>query len=414
MRVCVIGAGFAGLVAATTLADRGVEPVVVEARGRVGGRVFSQQLANDAVAERGAEFVEADQPTVTGIARWLGLALEPLGISSGEREPRGGLGTTVAAVRDQVAGLVRTVAERPGRLTGRSVAQVLAELPLDPGAGEAIAARLQVTWGRPVEQLGAGVLAHAGADFAGTESLRVVGGNQRIALRLAARLGPALRVGSPAEAVEWSEARVRVRAAGDWVGADACIVSVPAAVLGRVRFDPPLPEWKAAALRRVAYGHAAKLVVPLARLAPPSAVLSVPEHFWTWTAAGADGTVQPVVSAFAGSAPALERLGVDQGPARWVERLRALRPDLALAGGAVLATWSDDPWSGGAFSTRAVGARPRDDELLARPVGRLHFAGEHTAGEWAGHMEGAPRSGLRAAGEALGLADAALPIAGAW
>jgi monoamine oxidase len=307
MRVCVIGAGFAGLAAATTLADRGVEPVVVEARGRVGGRVCSQQLANDAVAERGAEFVEADQPTVTGIARRLGLALAPLGISSGEREPRGGLGTTVKAVRDEVARLVRMVGERRDRLAGRSVAQVLAELPLDPAAGEAIAARLQVTWGRPVEQLAAEVLARAGADFAGTESLRVAGGNQRIALRLAERLGPALRLGSPAEAVEWSATGVRVRAAGDWVGADACVVSVPAAVLGRVRFDPPLPEWKAAALRRVAYGHAAKLVVPLARLAPPSAVLSVPEHFWAWTAA-ADGAVQPVVSAFAGSAPALERL----------------------------------------------------------------------------------------------------------
>jgi monoamine oxidase len=106
---------------------------------------------------------------------------------------------------------------------------------------------------------------------------------------------------------------------------------------------------------------------------------------------------------------------VDQGPARWVERLRALRPDLALADGrAVLATWSDDPWSGGAFSTRAVGARPRDDELLARPVSRLHFAGEHTAGEWAGHMEGALRSGLRAAGEVLGPSTASLPTAGAW
>src|SRR5919197_945681 len=314
MRGCVIGAGFAGLVAATTLADRGVEPVVVEARRRVGGRVFSQQLANDAVAERGAEFVEADQPTVTGIARSLGLGLEPLGISSGEREPRGGMGTTVEAVRDQVAGLVRMVGERPDRLAGRSVAQVLAELPLDPAAGEAIAARLQVTWGRPVEQLAAEVLARAGADFAGTGSLRVAGGNQRIALRLAQRLGPALRLGSPAEAVQWSAVGVRVRAAGDWVGADACVVTVPAAVLGRVRFDPPLPEWKAAALRRVAYGHAAKLVVPLARPAPPSAVLSVPEHFWAWTAAGADGIVQPVVSAFAGSAPALERLGVNRGP----------------------------------------------------------------------------------------------------
>jgi hypothetical protein len=69
--------------------------------------------------------------------------------------------------------------------------------------------------------------------------------------------------------------------------------------------------------------------------------------------------------------------------------------------GAILATWSDDPWSRGAYSTRAPWWRPEDEELLARPVSRLHFAGEHTAGQWAGLMEGALRSGLRVAGEIL-------------
>ncbi len=404
MRVCVIGAGLAGLLAATTLADRGVEPVVVEARGRVGGRVLSQQLANDAVAERGAEFVEAGQSTVTSVAERLGLALAPLGIGSAEREPRGGVSTTLQAMRAEVARLARLLEENRDLLTGRSVTQVLAELPLEPAASEAIAGWLQVTWAHPVRQLAAGVLEGVGAAFSGQQSLRVVGGNQRIALRLAERLGPALRLGSPAEAVEWSPDGVRVRAAGDWVSADACVVAVPAAVLGRVSFDPPLPEWKADALGRVTYGHVAKLVVPLAAPAPPSAVLSVPERFWTWTARGADGRVQPVVSALAGSAPALERLRVPDGPTRWLERLRALRPDLALESGdrgAILATWSDDPWSGGAFSTRPVGGRPDDDELLARPVERLHFAGEHTAGPWSGLMEGALRSGLRAADEVL-------------
>jgi monoamine oxidase len=402
MRVCVIGAGFAGLIAAATLAERGVEPVVLEARRRVGGRVLSQQLPNDAVAERGAEFVETGQPTITSVAEQLGLALTPLGIRAGEHEPRGGMGTTLPAVRAEVAKLEGLVAQRRGQLAGRSVRQVLAELSLDPAASQAIAARLQVAWAQPVGQLDASVLERAGAAFSGEESLRVVGGNQRIALRLAERLGPALRLGSPAEAVEWSPAGVRVRADREWLGADACVVTVPAAALGRVRFDPPLPLWKAGALDRVVYGHAAKLVVPLARPAPPSAVLSVAEGFWAWTAVGADGTVQPVVSALAASAPALVQLQVLDGPARWLERLRALRPELALEDrGAILATWSDDPWSGGAYSTRPVAASPADDELLARPVGRLHFAGEHTAGPWAGLMEGALRSGLRAAEEVL-------------
>jgi monoamine oxidase len=119
--------------------------------------------------------------------------------------------------------------------------------------------------------------------------------------------------------------------------------------------------------------------------------MSVPDRYWCWTASGADG----VLNCFAGSPAALERLAVADGPAAWLERVRRLRPDLELAaGGAVLTTWPD-----GAYSTAGLRARPGDEELLAAPAGRLHFAGEHTAGAWAGLMEGALRSGLRAARE---------------
>jgi monoamine oxidase len=283
------------------------------------------------------------------------------------------------------------------------VAAVLAGLPLHPGAREAIAARLQVSAALPADRLAAAVLDHAGSTFSTRESVRVGGGNQRIAERLAARLPGAVRLGVPVQAVAWSDGSVRVTAGGGVVDADACVLTLPASVTGRVRFDPPLPGWKTQALGRVVYGHAAKLFVPLRRVPPPSAVLSVPDHFWTWTARGDQaGAVQPLVSAFAGSAPALERLQVAAGPATWLARLRALRPDLDLEeAGTVLSTWDDDPWVGAAYSTRGLGFDPDDAEPLARPVGPLHFAGEHTAGPWAGLMEGALRSGARAAAELL-------------
>jgi monoamine oxidase len=403
MRVCVIGAGFAGLVAARSLAERGIEPVVLEARRRVGGRVFSQQLANDAVAERGAEFAEQGHHTVARVAGWLGLRLVPVGVRSGEREPRGVAGATAAGVRAEVARLQRLLAcgTGPG-LAGRSAAEVLAQLGMDPAERQAIESRLQVNWGLPVGELDAGVLEHIGVTFSPAESLRVTGGNQRIALRLAERLGPLLCLGAPALAVECSAGGVRVRAGGDWVDADTCVVAVPARVLERIQFRPALPDWKLAALGRVVDGHGATLVVPLEREAAPSAVASVPEHFWSWTAKSTDGKAQRVVSAFAGSRAALDRLGVRDGPDRWVERLRALRPELAIDGGEVILTnWSDEPWSRCAYSTRALGWDPGDADLLARPVGRLHFAGEHTAGQWSGSMEGALRSGLRAADDIL-------------
>ena len=401
-RVCVIGAGFAGLAAAAALADGGLEPLVLEARERVGGRVHSRRLANGAVVELGAEFVEHDHQTLVATARRLGLAMAPTGMAYGDREPRGGLGTDRAAVLAEAARLKGLLAERPGLAgPGRSVAAVLAELPLDPGARQAIAARLQVSTGQPAEELAAAVLDHAGSSFSTRESLRVGGGNQRIALRLAERLPGAVHLGVPVRAVSWSAAGVRVAVEGAELDAEACLLAVPASVIGRIGFDPPLPAWKAEALERVVYGHAAKLFVPLRRVPEPSAVLSVPDRYWTWTARGPDGAVQPVVSAFAGSAPALDALGVAAGPATWRRRLAELRPDLALDRGAVLSTWDDDPWIEAAYSTRTPAFRPGDPDLLARPVGPLHFAGEHTAGPFTGLMEGAMRSGHRAATELL-------------
>ncbi len=188
---------------------------------------------------------------------------------------------------------------------------------------------------------------------------------------------------------------MRVATGEDELEADACVVAVPARVLDRIGFDPALPPELAAALRAVRYGDAAKLFVPLRSPAPPSAVMSVPERYWTWTATGDGEELQPVVSCFAGSREALAALQVDDGPARWLESIAVLRPELNLdPAGAVLSTWSDDPWAGAAYSTSPTLALAK---LFAQPVGPIAFAGEHLGGEMAALMEGAIRSGRQAA-----------------
>jgi monoamine oxidase len=170
-------------------------------------------------------------------------------------------------------------------------------------------------------------------------------------------------------------------------------------VLDRIAFDPPLPAQPAEPLGRVLYGEAAKLFVPLLRPAAPSAVMSVPERYWTWTATGAHDQPQAVVSAFAGSPGALEGLEVAAGAQRWLASLERLRPDLELdIGAALLSTWSDDPWAGAAYSTSPPAELAEASE---RPVGPLAFAGEHLGGEFAALMEGAIRSGRAAAGALL-------------
>jgi flavin-dependent dehydrogenase len=143
MRVCVVGAGFAGLAAAAALANGGVEPLVLEARERVGGRVHSRRLDNGAVVELGAEFVERDQQAVVAAAGRLGLELVGTGMAYGDREPRGGIGVDMATLHAELERLPKLLAEHPAG--GPSAAAVLAGLPLHPGAREAIAARLQVS-----------------------------------------------------------------------------------------------------------------------------------------------------------------------------------------------------------------------------------------------------------------------------
>jgi monoamine oxidase len=212
------------------------------------------------------------------------------------------------------------------------------------------------------------------------------------------RLGERVRLRTPVRAVDHGEGTIRVQTDAGDIDARRLVIALPLPVLRRLPFAPALPAWKLAALDRVALGHAAKLHIPLERAAPVSAVMSVPDRYWCWTATGGDGSVAPVLNCFAGSPDALDRLAVADGPETWLERVRLLRPDLKTATGpAVLTTWTDDAWARGAYSTAGLATQAGDEDRLAAPAGPLHSAGEYTAGPWSGLMEGALRSGIRAA-----------------
>lgn len=88
MKVIVAGAGFAGLYAAWTLHRRGHEVTVFEARQRVGGRVWSEQLGNGAWVERGAEFIFPREHTILGLCAELRLPVVPHGLSFYRRQTR--------------------------------------------------------------------------------------------------------------------------------------------------------------------------------------------------------------------------------------------------------------------------------------------------------------------------------------
>jgi monoamine oxidase len=393
VRVAVVGAGLAGLSAADELRLAGHEVVVVEARDRVGGRVWSRELPNGAVIEMGAEFILPGNTYVRELADRLGLGLCDKGMRYGRREPRGA-GDLSAEALDGAIGAVDEALARDPELGRLPSSQLLARLEIDAAAREVLLGRVEISAASPARDVPAAslaVVAHVDDEPAPS----VAGGNQGLATSLARPLGAAIRLGAPAQRIAWGEDGVTVGTDGDEVAADACVVAVPATLVGEIAFEPTLPRSVADAASRVEYGHAAKLFVPLAKRPAAGAVMSVPERYWTWTSTGADGAVQPVLNAFAGSAPALARLDVSKGPERWLASVGELRPELDFdSAGAVLSTWSDDPWVRGAYSL-LPSAEIAD--VLAEPVGPLAFAGEHAGGEFAGLMEGALRSGRRAA-----------------
>ena len=188
-----------------------------------------------------------------------------------------------------------------------------------------------------------------------------------------------------------------MRAGGHEVVADAAVIAVPATVLDAIKFDPPLrPEKPARPLRP---GRQAVRRAAGRRRRRASAF--GPGRFWCYTQLGADGEPLRFVAAFAGSPGALESLDVVPGRSggwrrcsgcarTWTSTRPRAALDLgrgSLGAGCVLG---------------AVGDRRRSTPRgWRRPVGPLLFAGEHTAGAWHGLMEGALRSGVRAAQQLL-------------
>ncbi len=395
-RVCVIGAGFAGLAAADALRAAGAEVTVIEARGRVGGRVWSAPFGDDAVVERGAEFILPGYDLMNDLAARFAIPRVLKGTPYGRRIP---VGDEAVPPEDLEAAFSRIGEGEAGNAA--SAADAIDSLRLDPAVAMLIRTRVAISNGHPADDLDPSVLDEGASTFGDFDNHTLEGGNMRLAVALATELGPAVRLESPVRRVRWSRDQVSIGFDDGDVQAEAVVVAIPTAPLAEIEFDPPLEGETADALRAVTYGQNSKLFLRLRSPAPPSAIMSVAGHFWTYTQLAADGRPAPFATGYTGTQSAIEDLGDSNGFERWVAAMTTLRDDLDLEPeGAMLSSWHDDPWVRGSYSARTLSSPLRDDDLV-KPIGPLFFAGEHTAGEWHGLMEGALRSGRRAAEQIL-------------
>lgn len=402
-RIAVIGAGFAGLAAATRLHRSGHEVTVFEARDRVGGRVWSDEIETTAgrrVIERGAEFVLDDYEAMHALVAEVGLSLVDTGMSWYVREPGDVVGITAA---DIVVAGEQASRILDGMSGSASAEDVLTELDAEPSLTDALRSRIEISTAVSSREVTAAALRQV-ASFEPRRSWRVGGGNQSLAKALASELGDSLRLRTPIRRVEPKSTGgvIVTTAEGDSRPFAAAVVAVPIGVLrdGSI-IDVPTTEQRERALQGVVQGHAVKLHAALDQEPETSAVMAVKQRYWTWTAVDATGKVAPVLNSFMGSRAAIESSGVVEDPEKWVESARALRADLDIRDGAIATEWTTDPYARGAYSAHSPNFSPDDDRYLEEPIGDVFFAGEYAESTYTGLMEGAIRSGFRAAERVL-------------
>jgi monoamine oxidase len=445
----VVGAGLAGLVAARDLLAAGLSVLVLEARDRVGGRILNHTLKGGAVVEVGGQWVGPTQDRVLALAEELGVGLFPtyeegehfLSVNGAVKRyggedfalPENAL-ADIGETQQRLEEMASTIPlDEPWRAAEAAIwdaqtldAWLVANAKTETGLGY---------WRTMVPALfsaettemsllhflfycrSGGTIDRLVDTHGGAQESRLVGGSQQLALRLAEWLGDAVRLGVPVSAIRQDDGGVEVTHDGGGVRAGRAIVALPPTLAGRIRYSPALPPLRDQLTQQVPMGYVTKVQT------------AYPEPFWR--AEGLSGSAlsldDEVSVIFDNSPPDLScgvLLGFLEGAhARRIGKLPPEeRKELVLSRFAkffgpraadpdeyVERDWAAEEWSRGCYGGRfGTGVWTSYGEALREPVGRIHWAGTETAEVWNGYMDGAVRSGERAAREVfieLGLAS---------
>jgi monoamine oxidase len=434
--VVVIGAGFAGLTAARELMKNGYDVVVLEGRDRVGGRSSTTTLAGIPV-DLGGTFVGPTQDAVRALAAELGCPTRPTYVKgdnlirwrgqvrsySGTIPKLGWIGLLdIGRIRWQFERISRTVpvdkpwtAPRAKQLDSLTLGAWLRSMRATSTARDLMAIMARVTWGAEPDDVSmlhavryvkaAGGLDRMLDTTGGAQEEVFPDGTQQIAKKMAAELGDRVRLNSIVSRIEWSEDAVAVSSSSGTVEARRAIVAVPPAHRQAIDIAPAPPLGYQQLAQRWPQGALSKAYAAYERP--------------FWRTAGHSG------EALSDEGPVFITFDVspsDEGPGILLgfvdaRNFDAFTPEkrkaLALAGFSALfgdeanhpIDYLDHRWGAEDFApggpTAAVppGAWTEFGALLRQPIGPLHWAGTETADKWTGFLDGAVRSGQRAAAE---------------
>ncbi|WP_328356970.1 FAD-dependent oxidoreductase [Mycobacterium sp. NBC_00419] len=405
--VIVVGAGMAGLAAARELTDAGVRVTVVEARERIGGRMWTDTSLGVPI-DLGAAWIHGTKGNpLVALANQAGAATaetdwDDVVVFDGRHQVDAAALDTAADAWAAVLKKVYSLGEdaAPEASVGSALAGV--SDGDDPLFAWQVATDIAAEYGADPEDLSLRWFGAEG-EFTGPD-LILPQGYRQLANHLAD--GLSIQLGTEVTRIVDDGQGVRLDTSRGVLTGDRVIVTVPLGVLkaDTITFDPPLPEAKRAAVARLGFGVLDKVV------------LSFDEPFWPKSpdVIGLVGPGQPLPVlvnglSFGAGAVLVGLRGGDAARSREalsdqqsVEQVRTAL-DAPAPKGSLVTRWAADRYALGSYSYLAVGSSPADQDALAEPASdRVLFAGEATYGEHFATVHGAYLSGRREAQRILG------------
>jgi len=426
--VIVIGAGIAGLSAASSLKAQGYRVVVLEGRDRIGGRIWTDRSWQGIPLDMGASWIHGvDRNPISALAQKFNLTTLPTDYSSNILYDREGNRLSDAAqdqidrrftqVIEQLDRLRKSMdaAEKPDISLEIAISEIIRKMNLDRYELEelnySIATSIEHEYATDISDLSLFNWDRAG-DLEGGDRL-FPDGYDRIVQGLAGNLE--IRLGQIVKQVTYSDRGVEVVTNRGKFQADRAVITLPLGVLknGSVQFSPPLPSQKVKAIQALNMGVLNKVYLRFAQVfwaQNPHLLnyISTNKGEWSEFLNIAKYTQKPVLLGFnAGTyGISIEKLSDRQIVSEVMQVLRKIYGGSIPEPEAWLITrWGSDPFAGGSYSHTPPGASSADYDALAQPVvDRLFFAGESTSNQHPATVHGAFWSGEREAKRIVTLA----------
>ena len=440
--VIVVGAGLSGLCSARELRRQGKDPLVLEARGRVGGRMVRESVIEGGWIDLGGQWIGPTQTGIRSLAESLGVArfdahwtgqdvLHYKGARSTTDgdfppvEPSPTISAAEVAEANRVWKLFVELSEtvdvaRPwltpnaAELDAQTVTSWCAGVTTSPFARFCVDHwTLNQEGGDPgaISMLFTLASYAAGPDEQEPELWLFDGGAGQIPERLAEELGDRILLDQPVLRIEQDGAAATVTTSGGKYRADFVIVATPPHLAGAIDYDPAPPA------RRIQFTQRA----PMGSVTKYAAVY--PTAWWRANGLSGSAASDRTVASTADSSPPDGTPGILTGfvigPAAVAlagesedSRRQTVLSDLAAYFGDealnpaefIEMNWMGEKWTGGAYnSVLAPNTLTTYGPTMSEPFGRIHWAGTDISPEWTGYFEGAVRAGHAAARAVLAL-----------